>query len=181
MEKLARRAALRRAGEEDFECLAGNTTSGPMTRSHRTWIVIADAGRARIFLHEDRARGLQPVADGALENPDAHTPTRELGTDRPGRSVESVGGARHAQEPRVDWHRQAEAAFTKRVAEHVEAAAGADRFDRLIIAAPPTMLGDLRQVFGPQTRERLTGELNKDLTKTPIAELADHLRDLIGR
>jgi protein required for attachment to host cells len=41
------------------------------------------------------------------------------------------------------------------------------------------MLGDLRAALGPQSAKRLAGELNKDLTKVPVARLADHLRHLI--
>jgi protein required for attachment to host cells len=149
-----------------------------MAKRQSTWIVVADAGRARIYTHEG-AGALQPVADGSFENPHAHEPTRALGTDKPGRSFESAGGARHAEEPRIDWHRQAETAFAKKLAEHLEHSAAAKRFDRVVVSAPPPMLGDLRTMFGPQTRQRLAGELRKDLTKIPVAELAGHFRDLL--
>lgn len=150
-----------------------------MTKTPLTWIVIADAGRARIYAHEGATSGVRPLDDGQLENPAAHARTRDLGTDRPGRSFNSTGSARHAEEPRADWHRQAETVFAKRLADHIEAAAAAKRFDRVVVVAPPTMLGDLRTAFGAQTKQRLAGELHKDLTKIPVAELPNHLRDVI--
>lgn len=149
-----------------------------MPKRQNAWIVVADAGRARIYTYEGAGR-LQPVSDGSFENPHAHEPTRALGTDKPGRNFESAGGARHAQEPRVDWHRQAETDFAKKLAGHLEQSAAAKRFDRVVVSAPPSMLGDLRTMFGPQTKQRLTGELHKDLTKIPVADLAGHFRDLL--
>ncbi|MSP88027.1 MAG: hypothetical protein EXQ92_04325 [Alphaproteobacteria bacterium] len=45
--------------------------------------------------------------------------------------------------------------------------------------APPQMLGDLRAALGKQSARLVTDTLDKDLTKLPAAEIADHLRPLV--
>lgn len=148
-------------------------------KAKRTWIVIADAGRATIFLNEGPSSGMHAVEGATFENPNVHMHARDFSSDRPGRSVESVGGARHAEEPRTDPHRQDKANFAKSVASYLEQAAQDDRFDRLVLVAPPTMLGDLRGMLGKHAAPLVTGELAKDLMKTPTKELAGHLRPVV--
>jgi len=148
-------------------------------KAKRTWIVIADAGRATIFLNEGPSTGMHAVEGATFENPNVHLHARDFSSDRPGRSVESVGGARHAEEPRTDPHRQDKLHFAKSVAIYLEQAAQDGRFDRLVLVAPSTMLGDLRGTLGRHAASRVTAELHKDLMKTPTKELAAHLGPVV--
>ena len=141
----------------------------------RTWIVVADAGRARILRFEGAGASGRLHEEAAFENPDAHGRARDFGHDRPGRVVESVGGAHHAVEPRSDPHRRAKTEFARLLAAHLDRAAGADAFDRLVVVAPARMLGDLRAAFGEETRRRIVREVDKDLTRLPARELAEQL------
>lgn len=147
------------------------------TKPQKTWIVVADGARAHVVRNDGPGTGLTAVPKGemATENP----PTRETGSDRPGRSYESVGGARHALAPRVDWHQHQKDVFARNVAKMLDEAASAGNFERLILVAPPHTLGELRQALKPQTRQRVIAEINKDLTSLPIPELADHLQSTI--
>ena len=58
-----------------------------------TWILVADGAHARIYENLGPGKGLREIPGEALEQ--SIPPTRDLGTDRPGRVSESVGGARH--------------------------------------------------------------------------------------
>ena len=66
----------------------------------RTWVLIADASRARVFEARGKGHGLAIVQDMILDAELA--PSRDLGTDRPGRSFELVGSTRHAMESPSD-------------------------------------------------------------------------------
>ena len=48
-------------------------------------------------------------------------------------------------------------------------------YDRLVLVAPPTALGDLREALSDPVRSLVRAELDKDLTKIPVAELPSHL------
>lgn len=69
-----------------------------MPKAKKTWIVVADAAQARVFA-TSRAGALRQVVD--LRNTGLHRHARDAGTDRPGRSIDSAGAARRAEEPRV--------------------------------------------------------------------------------
>jgi protein required for attachment to host cells len=53
-------------------------------------------------------------------------------------------------------------------------------YDRLVIVAAPSALGDLRPAISEQVRAKVTGEVAKDLTKTPDGEVAGHLKDVLS-
>lgn len=142
-----------------------------------TWIVLADAARARTYSVIGGARKVTEVEGGSFDNATLHSHTRHVGSDRPGRTVDSAGSARHAEEPRVDAHREEKAQFAHFLVKRLE-----DRhreFDALVIVAPPQILGEMRKAIGPQTAKRLVGEVDKDLTKIPLSELPARLAALV--
>ncbi len=148
-----------------------------MPKTKRTWVMVADAARARLFMSD--GHDVQPIEGATFDNPAAHGFSRDLVSDKPGRTIESVGGARHAQEPKHDPHREAKAAFARRVAEYVEQGARDGKFDHLVVVAPPQMLGDLRGALGQHAMARLAGTAPKDLMKIPTAELKAHIQPIL--
>ncbi len=148
------------------------------TKTKRTWILVADGARALLVSNEGPGRALKtvPGREIKIENP----PTRELGSDKPGRSRESVGGARHAIAPRTDWHDQRKEDFAREIARGLDADAADGRFDRLVLVAPPATLGHIRAALKPATRKLVGAEINKDLTHLPVDELAPHLADAMA-
>jgi protein required for attachment to host cells len=137
-----------------------------------TWFLLADGEHCRIV-----ARG----ADGAfrteleIDSATAHQRSFGLGADRPGRSYESVGMARHAIAPRHDSHKLAEAEFLRFLASEVSTAAGQGAYDRLVLVAPVRHLPILRAALGHAARAALCGEVSKDLLKVPDHELGRFL------
>jgi len=150
-----------------------------MPGKKRVWILLADATRARVFTCGGEDEGIRAVEDGEIENTELHRHTRDAGSDRPGRSYESVGGARHAQEPRVDLHRQEKERFARKIADYLASNAQSNRFDELILVAPPQFLGELRDGLDKQTASRVIREVAKDLMKLPAPKLAAQLRSLV--
>ena len=143
----------------------------------RTWILIADAGRARVLENLGPGKGAHEVAAMASH---ADLPrTHDLVTDRQSRVHESGNATRHAIEPKTDPHEQLKQRHLEAIAAHVDASLAAEAFDRLVVVAPPHALGILRAAFTDRVRKVVTGELAKDLTKTPDHELGSHLADLV--
>lgn len=144
-----------------------------MTKTTTRWYVVADGARARILARNGRSGPLEPVAQRNSEA--ARKPTRELGAERPGRSVESVGGARHAMEPPVDWHRFEKQRFAQELAELLARRFLQKRFDELVIVAPPGTLGDLRKSLPAAVRDHVVAEIGKDFTAVALHDLPGHL------
>jgi protein required for attachment to host cells len=143
----------------------------------RTWILVADGARARILQSDGWGSGLTAVPGQArsVSNP----PTREQGTDRPGRTQESANSARHAVGPRVDWHRYEKNLFAAELAGVLNRAHLEKAFDRLVIVAPPGTLGDLRAKLDKNARRRIAAELDKDLTALSLDELQSQLEKVV--
>jgi protein required for attachment to host cells len=143
-----------------------------MAKRHVTWFVLADGSRARFLARRPRGPGYNIVGDYA--SPEAHLPTREIMSDRPGRTNESNNPAHHAIEPRQDAHRGRKASFVHTVAGHLNAANARNDFDALVIYAAPRALAELRASLDEPTQQRIKAEWAKDLTKVPVADLPEH-------
>ena len=100
--------------------------------------------------------------------------THDLGTDKPGRSFNSIGHGRSAME-QTDWHNQAEQQFLVDLAKKLDAAVTAGETKSLIVIAPPRALGMLRQAFSAAVRSAIRAEIDKDYVKMPVYEIEKHL------
>ena len=141
-----------------------------------TWIVIADGARARVMRNDGPGKGVQAV-QGLVFQGD-HSPSSEIMTDKPGRAFDSVGNARHGMEPSQDPHDDLKSQFVRQVVGELET--HIDAYDRLIIVAPPRALGLFRKERPAVVASKGTGELDKDLTHLPNAELPSHLGKLLA-
>src|SRR5689334_10880290 len=81
---------------------------------HDGYVFVGDGRKALLLRNEGDAQypNLKPERVFAHDNP----PTREQGTDKPGRSYASVGGRRSAME-QADWHEIEEQRFARDVAD----------------------------------------------------------------
>ena len=143
-----------------------------------TWIVAADSGRVRIFENLGPGKGLAQVK--GLEMEDAHHYARDTESDQLGRSFASVGQGRSAIAPHTDPAVHEEQAFAKQIAALIEAKWAEGAFDRLIIAAEPTALGNIRAALSPAADKAVTTELQTDLTKIPLADLPRHFEGVLA-
>jgi protein required for attachment to host cells len=144
----------------------------------RTWYVVADGGRARVLQKREGRDGFDIQLE--LVSTEIHSSTRDLGAERPGRGHESANAAHHAVEPREDLHRAEKLQFVDEVAEALNQANARGAFDRLILVAPARALSELRDALDAETGRKVVGELQKDLTKAPVADLAQHFADVGG-
>ena len=143
----------------------------------RTWILIADGAHARVLEALGKGHVLTEVAD--MRRTVELSASHDLGTDRPGRTHESVGQTRHAMEPTSDPHREQKRRFAGEVAMGMAKGLAAGRFDRLVVVAPPVTLGDLRAELPAQVAKVVAGEVAKDLTKVPDHEVESHLGEVV--
>jgi protein required for attachment to host cells len=141
-----------------------------------TWILVADGAQAKVFEHGGPGKGLTAVEGLQFEQEPLRA--REINSDRPGRYHGGGVGSRSGMEE-ADPVQVREERFVKSVAEQLEAMRKQGRFDRLIIAAAPSALGDIRPVLSDQVREAIVAELPKDLTNVPRPQLERHFETLL--
>jgi protein required for attachment to host cells len=140
-------------------------------RQPLSWVLVADGGRARIYrttgdIGAHRAL-LEPVPGGTFSRSDpAHF------GPRPGNNFSSaLRNSGHGVTTHDDQHRRAEEEFIGTVLAWIERPEHLSAFERLIVAAPPRTLGEIRLALIPALAERVHSEIHGDLTKLPIKEL----------
>ena len=135
-------------------------------------VLVADGRRARLLRNRGTPQQVKLTIESAVEQ--ENPPTREQGSDRPGRYPAADGVSRSAVE-QTDWHQLAEERFAADIAEWLYPLAHARAFDALMVIAPPKVLGNLRDSFHPEVRARVVAEVAKDLTGVPLRELEEML------
>lgn len=140
-----------------------------------TWILLADGAHARLLRNLGPGKGLEELSPGTIDMP--HPPNRELDSDKPGRVQDSAGPGRHSMEPHIYPHEKLKQDFAKSLADGINSAVNKNRFDRLIVAAPPKILGELRQKLDKNAQSRVYREIDKDLTTVSEKELYRQLED----
>jgi protein required for attachment to host cells len=136
------------------------------------WIVVCDGRKALIL--ENQGDEKYPNLRKREVRQQQEVPTRELGSDRPGRVHESVGAARSAME-QADLHEDMERAFIANLADHLHTVVRAHPERRLIIVAPPRALANLRNASSAAVRNSIAVELDKDWVNEPIEKIERHL------
>jgi protein required for attachment to host cells len=138
------------------------------------WVVICDGGKALVLCNigDEVYPQLKVIEEYQHEN----KPTRELGSDKPPRVHESVGGNRSALE-QTDFHDKAEQKFLEKLAGRIDGAVREGKVKHLILVAPPRALGMIRRVYTPVVREALKVEIEKDWVKLPVYEIEKRLNN----
>lgn len=142
-----------------------------------TWIVAADASRARVL----QVAGPEKLVEiQSLSNPEGRAHERDMQTDAEPRfnghggvgkgGSASTGGQasdRETQGPREHAVRT----FARRVGDYLEKARTDHRYDQLVVIAPPKFLGALRKEVGKEVEKLIADELPKDLSSLSQREL----------
>ncbi|HXZ46401.1 MAG TPA: host attachment protein [Pseudolabrys sp.] len=139
---------------------------------HGEWVVVCDGAKALILENSGDIKFPNLKTLKVLEQKDL--PTHALGTDVPGRAINSVGYTRSAVE-QTDWHDQAERAFLGQLAQHLNDAVVAGKIKSLIVVAPPRALGMIRPAYSRTLKDAVRAEVDKDLVKMPVHQIEKHL------
>lgn len=132
-------------------------------------LLLVGDGRKALFLRNKGAQThVELSVERVLDHPDP--PTREQGTDRPGR-YRGGDGPKSAFEE-VDWHQLSEDRFAAEIGDALNRLAHDNRFNSLVLVAPPKVLGVLRTRLHKEALGKIIAEVPKDLTSQPVAEIA---------
>lgn len=146
-------------------------------KSDRTLVLMADDAEARFLLNEGPGTGLRELAGmkvGQFADADLDY------EDRPGRQTGGPGNmARHGFDPHDTVEEQRRGRFVTHVVKALDQEWRQVKPDRLVVAAPPKMLGVLRKALGGAPAAALAGDLAKDLMKIPAIDLPKHFEGLI--
>jgi protein required for attachment to host cells len=137
-----------------------------------TWLVVANSSVAHIFKVQKK-NALTEVE--TLTHPASRLRNQDLVSDRPGRDVERMGIRKHSMEQKTSPKDQEFMSFAKAISDYLQNARKEGRFERLYLAANPTLLGFLRDTIPDAIRKLIGGEVDKDMTHMKPNELVNHL------
>ncbi|MEG3170414.1 host attachment family protein [Sphingomonas sp. LB3N6] len=145
-----------------------------MQLPHKSVVLVAD-GRKMLFLRNE-GDNVAPnlVVEKAHEQ--INPATRDQATDAAGRASSPRGGVQSSVEP-TDFHQLEEDRFAAEAADFLKVRALNNDYESLIIVAPPKTLGEMRKHYHKEVSSRLKGELDKDLTGHPIADIEKALKN----
>lgn len=158
-----------------------------------TWILSANAGRARIFSESSPNGPLLEVEDmlnSAARQRTLDTVTDKVGPTAAGSSGHNIGGTQgpgqahnakagapnKAYQPAVTPEQHLAEQFARDISRYLATAHQQGRFQALLIAASPEFLGTLRTCLDPRIAALATQEINRDYTQLDARELQQRLQ-----
>jgi protein required for attachment to host cells len=152
-----------------------------MRKQKQTLIVVADGARARFFTPAEDGKTLVPARTADMVAPQSRRHTRDLVSDRPGRSFSSSrSGLRHSFEAKHDHHKLEKHKFSAALTDMLDDARGRMEFDQLVLVAPHRSLGELRGLLWARVRRSICKEIAGDLTGVTPATLWRHLQPTVA-
>lgn len=136
----------------------------------KTWIVVANNSRARIFQLGDPRGALQEIED--LANPLGRADNKQLASDGNGRFGGPDGQSHTApgqEEPVAHEVRL----FARSVGERLELARSANRYQHLCLIAAPKFLGLLRENIHGSTRKLVQAELARNIASFSVQDIEE--------
>jgi protein required for attachment to host cells len=157
-----------------------------------TWIISANAGRARFFSESDPAEPLQEVEDmvnSAVRLRVLETESDKIGPTAATNSGHNIGGTQgvgfahngkvgapnKAYQPAHTPAEQEAEQFAKDISHYLMKAHEEGRFQQLVVSASPQFLGALRSFLDPHVKQLIKLELNKDYTHFNAQQLREQL------
>lgn len=150
----------------------------PAMEHTRTWILVADGGRARILETTAKRQGVHLIS-GSGSRRDAQ-PDREMGRPSPEHLYGSAGLTRFGGGSRSVSNTALEALFASQLATMLADHSAKQAFDRLVIIAPAAMLGNLRKMIKPEVRDKVVAEIDEDPAEIPNSEIASRIENVLG-
>lgn len=135
---------------------------------HDGWLVVADGEKALFLRNEgdEKYPNLEVFREEEQDNP----PNREQAANRRGRFNDGPNVHRSAVDD-TDWHRLGKERFARDISEKLYQYAHKGKFSKLVLVAPPMILGEMRDELHQEVTDKLIGEVDKTLTNHPVYEI----------
>jgi protein required for attachment to host cells len=120
-------------------------------QAHKTWIVVADGGSARILLNTHRDAGLTDVPLAGKHDPRLAN-----------HGAEKADAVHHTPVFKPTEERRNEDKFVYILAETIQSAVARRDCDGLILISPANVMGQLRKALSAATQKKVLAEIVHD-------------------
>ncbi|TFL16290.1 host attachment family protein [Jannaschia formosa] len=144
---------------------------------HHALVVVTDSEKA-LFLR-NRTDAEDPNLDVIEKETQPNPPDREQTANRRGRVHESASPGVRAYDE-TDFHELQKDRFAADLADRLYHMAHAGEFKKLILVAPPQVLGVVRDAMHKEVADKLIATLDKTLTNHPRHEIEEIVADSLA-
>ena len=150
-----------------------------------TWIVSANAGRARFFAQTNATAPLQEINDmvnSASRLRTSETESDDIGLRSASKSRHSVGAPtpQSGYQPAQTPAQHSTELFARTVADYLMQARQQGKYRQLMLVASPEFLGVLRKLLDPQLESAVRLEINKDYTQLGTKQIQEHVETALS-
>ena len=150
-----------------------------MAEYPHTWVVVADASRARIFAWTAPSAPLEEIADPL--NPEGRLKSSALTSDRPSVAADAQGRrSGHPMQASHTAHEKSVIAFAQQISGTLSAGLDAKSYQQLVLFAPPEFLGQLRRQLDRRVELVVVESTALDLTSETSEAIKARLPRLTG-
>lgn len=133
-----------------------------------TWVIVAD-GEKVLFLRNDGGAAAPSLTVERVEQQDNPLHSDQV-SDKPGRQSDGGPGQKSAMD-QADWHDLAKERFAADLSDILKRMVQRDRIKKMVLIAPPKVLGEMRDQMHDTVKSRVIAEIPKTLTGHPLPEL----------
>lgn len=136
------------------------------------WVLVLNSNECKVFSFSKKNNELKLIKD--INHPENKERNQDLVSDRPGRySTDANAGGAYSQhtDPKDVKINQ----FVLEVNRFLDESHSHQQFDKIIVIAPPKMLGHLKQHINKQVEKLISHEIQKELTFMKEHELLEFL------
>ncbi len=137
-----------------------------------TWILVANASSASLYMNRGPKKGLEKIRE--YDHAASREKASDLVSDRPGH-YKSAGNGHGAYVPPTDPKQNEAQQFAMELTRDLEQGRTANAFQRLIIVAPAQFMGLIKGNASAVLKSLVSDHFEKDYTKIDEKALAGHL------
>ena len=139
-----------------------------------TWILSANRSNASLFESDWPGKSMRRLQDishskGRLQN-------KDINTDKPGRSFDSMGQGRHSMGSDQDPIDHVAQQYASQLAELLNKGRLSNAYEKLVLIAEPKFLGILRAALDKNTALLVVQSVNKELLDVKEEDLEKYLQ-----
>jgi len=143
-----------------------------------TWIVVANRSTAHIF--ETASKIKPPTHLFSIPNGEGKLMNQELKSDDSGRMKHESQQGQNKYQPPMEATEVVAERFAREISEHLEKALHERRFEKLVMVAESSFLGQLRGVISKQLEKVVTQTIDKDYAVGKTPEIASRLQSEVS-
>ena len=139
-----------------------------------TWILSANRSNASLFESDWPGKSMRRLQD--ISHPKGRLQNKDINTDKPGRSFDSMGQGRHSMGSDQDPIDHVAQQYASQLAELLNKGRLTNAYEKLVLIAEPKFLGILRAALDKNTALLVVQSINKELLDVKEEDLEKYLQ-----